>query len=98
MQAWLTLPSCLASSSKPTFPLIIFWSFVIVGVLLKLRARPRLSLRPYDTNCPIKCNLLYINSQAYWENMALAKLQRDDISGAIADLATANAFRGDDLT
>jgi hypothetical protein len=31
-------------------------------------------------------------------NMALAKLQLDDISGAIADLATANAFRDDDLT
>ena len=30
--------------------------------------------------------------------MALAKLQLDDISGAIADLATANAFRDDDLT
>ena len=31
-------------------------------------------------------------------NMALAKLQLDDVSGAVADLATANAFRDDDLT
>src|ERR1700724_3879885 len=39
LQAWLTLPSCLASSNKPTFPLIIFWSLVIVGVLIKRRGR-----------------------------------------------------------
>jgi transposase len=48
---------------------MIFWSFVIVGVLIKrrgralrnpgqLRARPRLSLRPYDTECPIKYQLV----------------------------------------
>jgi Swt1-like HEPN/Protein of unknown function (DUF499) len=29
LQAWLTLPSCLASSSSPTFARIIFWSWVI---------------------------------------------------------------------
>src|SRR3984893_2453612 len=52
---------------------MIFWSFVIVGVLIKrrgralrnpgqLRARPRLSLRPYDTKCPIKYQLLQQDS------------------------------------
>src|ERR1700730_14822422 len=49
LQAWLTLPSCLASSSKPTFPLIIFWSFVIVGVLIKSRGR---ALRNPDHSTP----------------------------------------------
>src|SRR5215469_1246177 len=32
LQAWLTLPSCLASSSKPTLARMIFWSWVIVMV------------------------------------------------------------------
>jgi len=69
LQAWLTLPSCLASSNKPILPLMIFCSFVNVGVLIKrrgralrnpgqLRARPRLSLRPYDNKCPIKYQLV----------------------------------------
>src|SRR5262249_54960832 len=31
LQAWLTLPSCLASSSRPTLLRMTFWSFVIVG-------------------------------------------------------------------
>ena len=46
-------------------------TLVIAGVLIKrrgrvlrnpgqLRARPRLSLRPYDTKCPIKCKLLQL--------------------------------------
>ncbi|MGB7043369.1 MAG: hypothetical protein WBD65_00165, partial [Methylocella sp.] len=54
-----------------TLPLMIFWSLVIAGGLIKrrgralrnpgqLRARPRLMLRPYDTKCPIKCKLLHV--------------------------------------
>src|SRR5215469_18834772 len=31
LQAWLTLPSCLASSNRPTLLRITFWSLVIVG-------------------------------------------------------------------
>src|SRR3712207_5034456 len=31
LQAWLTLPSCLASSSSPTLPRMIFCSRVIVS-------------------------------------------------------------------
>src|SRR5215468_2430791 len=31
LQAWLTLPSCLASSSRPTLLRMTFWSFVIGG-------------------------------------------------------------------
>src|SRR5512146_924726 len=31
LQAWLTLPSCLANSSSPTLVRMIFWSRVIVG-------------------------------------------------------------------
>src|SRR5271157_4347851 len=31
LQAWLTLPSCLASSSTPTLPRMIFWFGVIAG-------------------------------------------------------------------
>jgi hypothetical protein len=65
---WLNLPSCLASSNKPILLLIIFWSLVIIGVLLQrrrwafrhpgqFRARPRLTLRPYDTKCTIKSQL-----------------------------------------
>src|ERR1700704_5703784 len=45
----LTLPSCLASSSKPSLPLIIFWSLVIVGVLVKRRGR---ALRNPDHSAP----------------------------------------------
>src|ERR1700730_16898168 len=47
---------------------MIFCSLVMIGVLLKtprsgsqprpLRARPRLTLRLYDTNCPIKLQLV----------------------------------------
>src|SRR3954447_21098319 len=29
LQAWLTLPSCLANSKSPTFTRIIFWSWVM---------------------------------------------------------------------
>ena len=33
LQAWLTLPSCLASSSSPTLARMIFWSLVILRFL-----------------------------------------------------------------
>ncbi|MGB6699237.1 MAG: hypothetical protein WBE80_11155, partial [Methylocella sp.] len=50
-----------------------FWSLVIAGGLIKrrgqalrnpgqLRARPRLMLRPYDTKCPIKYQLLQLSA------------------------------------
>src|SRR5271156_6199231 len=39
LQAWLTLPSCLANSSSPTLARMIFCSLVIVGVLSKRRGR-----------------------------------------------------------
>ena len=41
LQAWLTLPSCLANSSSPTLARMIFCSWVIVGVLSKRRGRAR---------------------------------------------------------
>src|SRR5918993_1130767 len=69
LQAWLTLPSCLASSSTPTLARMIFWSLVMVGVLSNaeagrcaprpLRARPRLMPQPNDTACQIKSKLLH---------------------------------------
>jgi hypothetical protein len=39
LQAWRTLPSCLANSSSPTLARMIFCSLVIVGVLSKRRGR-----------------------------------------------------------
>ena len=65
LQAWLTLPSCLASSNRPSLARMIFCSSVMIDVLSKaprpgryeprpLRARPRLTLWLNDTKCPIK--------------------------------------------
>jgi hypothetical protein len=65
LQAWLTLPSCLASSSSPTLARMIFCSVVMVssnrrgGALRnpdQLRAPPRLVIRrgDQDTICQIK--------------------------------------------
>src|SRR5918997_827030 len=72
LQAGLTLPSCLASSSTPTLARMIFWSLVMVGVLSTaeagrcaprpLRARPRLMPQPNDTACQIKSKLLQMKA------------------------------------
>src|SRR3984893_4025731 len=43
------MPSCLANSSKPTLARMIFWSFVIVGVVIKRRGR---ALRNPDRSAP----------------------------------------------
>jgi hypothetical protein len=48
LQAWLTLPSCFASSSTPTLARIIFWSLVILvssGNAMAGAAQPRLRVR-----------------------------------------------------
>ena len=68
-QAWLTLPSCLASSSRPTLARMIFYSLVMTVFLVNaeagrcaprpLRARPRLMPQPIDTVCQIKFQLLH---------------------------------------
>src|SRR3954467_99513 len=68
-QAWLTLPSCLASSKRPTLARMIFCSLVITVFLVNaeagrcaprpLRARPRLMPQPNDTVCQIKSKLLH---------------------------------------
>jgi hypothetical protein len=66
------LQAALKASIEPTFPLMLFWTFVIVGVLITrrgralrnpgpLRARPRLSLRLDDTKCTIKSQLAHQN-------------------------------------
>src|SRR5215210_3036588 len=69
-QAWLTLPSCLASSSRPTLARMIFCSLVMTMFLVNaeagrcaprpLRAQPRLVPQPNDTVCQIKSKLLQI--------------------------------------
>src|SRR5271166_2008748 len=43
LQAWLTLPSCLASSSRPALARMIFWSLVITapGAAVAGAAQPR---------------------------------------------------------
>src|SRR5215212_2901905 len=68
-QAWLTLPSCLASSKRPTLARMIFCSLVMTMFLVNaeagrcaprpLRARPRLMPQPNDTVCQIKSKLLH---------------------------------------
>src|SRR5262249_12167929 len=45
LQAWLTLPSCLARSSKPTLARMIFWSLVMT-VSLRGRGRFRITGSP----------------------------------------------------
>src|SRR4051794_11802005 len=69
-QAWLTLPSCLASSSRPTLARMIFCSLVMTVVLVNaeagrcaprpLRAQPRLMPQPNNTVCQIKSKLLHL--------------------------------------
>src|SRR5690242_4308145 len=44
LQAWLTLPSCLASSSRPALARMIFWSLVMTvspGAAVTGAAQPR---------------------------------------------------------
>src|SRR5580698_3810468 len=44
LQAWLTLPSCLASSSRPALARMIFWSLVMTvspGAAVAGAAQPR---------------------------------------------------------
>src|SRR5215469_14691824 len=73
LQAWLTLPSCLASSSKPTLARMIFWSWVIVMVSIpgaggrgavpargENRAPPPGTHFETNNDCQIKCKLLQI--------------------------------------
>src|SRR5262249_40822296 len=73
LQAWLTLPSCLASSSKPTFARMIFWSWVIVVAVsvpgagggarsqlgVRTAPRPQHPLPKTNNDCQIKCKLLH---------------------------------------
>src|SRR3954467_4798849 len=71
-QAWLTLPSCLASSSRPTLARMIFCSLVMTMFLVNaeagrcaprpLRAQPRLVPQPNDTVCQIKSKLLHLRA------------------------------------
>src|SRR3954469_10440959 len=73
-QAWLTLPSCLASSQRPTLARMIFCSLVMTMFLVNaeagrcaprpLRARPRLMPQPNDTVCQIKSKLLHVTPTA----------------------------------
>src|SRR5215469_4088932 len=71
LQAWLTLPSCFASSSKPTLARMIFWSWVIVMVSIpgaggrgavpargENRAPPPGTHFETNNDCQIKCKLL----------------------------------------
>src|SRR4051794_5402514 len=69
-QAWLTLPSCLASSSRPTLARMIFCSLVMTVVLVNaeagrcaprpLRAQHRLMPQTNNTVCQIKSKLLHV--------------------------------------
>src|SRR5215469_10666691 len=76
LQAWLTLPSCLASSSKPTLARMIFWSWVIVmvsipgaGGRVAVPARGENRAPPpgthFETNndCQIKYKLLQLTTR-----------------------------------
>src|SRR5215470_14512240 len=67
LQAWLTLPSCLASSSRPTLLRMTFWSFVIVGSPLApppgrgdIAPPRRLSAHRYHLIRQIKSRLLHL--------------------------------------
>src|SRR5271163_493702 len=71
---------------------MIFCSLVIIGVLHKtprpgaphprpLRARPRLTLRLYDTKCPIKFQLIQLK-QEYPKIKALARREKAEIYAA----------------
>src|SRR5262245_46288560 len=67
LQAWLTLPSCLASSSRPTLLRMTFWSFVIVGSPLApppgrgdIAPPRRLSAHRYHLIRQIKSRLLQL--------------------------------------
>src|SRR3954447_24786926 len=74
-QAWLTLPSCLASSKRPTLARMIFCSLVMTMFLVNaeagrcaprpLRARPRLMPQPNDTVCQIKSKLLQFLDEVF---------------------------------
>jgi transposase-like protein len=52
--AWLTLPSCLASSSSPTFARIIFWSWVI--------CRDFRPASETNNDCQVKFELMQFNA------------------------------------
>src|SRR5215469_17922883 len=73
LQAWLTLPSCFASSRKPTLARMIFWSWVIVMVSIpgaggrgavpargENRAPPPGTHFETNNDCQIKCKLLHV--------------------------------------
>ena len=63
LQAWLTLPSCLASSNNPTLARMIFWSVVMVSSNAPrrgaspprpLRAPPRLAIRRAEQDTSVR--------------------------------------------
>src|SRR3954447_3344795 len=85
-QAWLTLPSCLASSKRPTLARMIFCSLVMTMFLVNaeagrcaprpLRARPRLMPQPNDTVCQIKSKLLHFIIRDAEQRLALLRGQK----------------------
>src|SRR5215471_15669274 len=71
LHAWLTLPSCLASSNSPTLARMIFCSVVMVVVFnpprrgasqpRPLRAPPRLSLCRGDRTPHVRLNITHFH-------------------------------------
>src|SRR5262249_41382908 len=95
LQAWLTLPSCLASSSRPTLLRMTFWSFVIVGSPLApppgrgdIAPPRRLSAHRYHLIRQIKSRLLHLITELsrYHELFVIARNSSFQYRGKSVDV------------